>query len=65
MEVQCAACKKNFDLADVSKEQSFAAGRENLCNECLLAHIEMLVCGQGRRADKGKQARVNIPQQAA
>ena len=65
MEVQCVACKKKFDLADFSEEQDKAPGRENLCNECLLAHIEMLVYGQGSKAAEGKEARENIPQEAA
>ncbi|MDZ7761772.1 MAG: hypothetical protein U5L00_16145 [Desulfovermiculus sp.] len=65
MQVQCGACKKIFDLSEFSEEQNIGSARENLCNECLLAHIEMLVYGQGSRAMNQKEMREPQSQEAA
>jgi hypothetical protein len=65
MQVQCVACKKYFDLADSSEEQGSSMLQEQLCNECLLAHIQMLVYGQSRKAKSEKKRTEYTPQQAA
>ena len=65
MKVQCVACKKYFDLADYSEEQGSSLLQEQLCNECLLAHIQMLVYGQSRKIKSEERKMEYAPQQAA
>jgi hypothetical protein len=52
MLIQCAGCKNYFELEDVNQGQTPFTTKDELCGECLLAHIEKILYGQSRRSEQ-------------
>ena len=54
MLIQCAACKEYFELQEGRGEN--AGEGEQLCADCLIAHIEKLLYGWSSRQAQAEEA---------